>query len=76
MVRFSDRGQVRDFKASGFTPHHTEYPYASVFAPAALSRALPYPLGKRRSKAQLLERTRPQLDLPLGLSVIEGFQAT
>jgi SAM-dependent methyltransferase len=48
----------------GFTPIHTEYLYASLVAPAAVTRAVPYRLGKRRSQAVVLASMKSQLVVP------------
>jgi len=62
--RYTKRILTTQFASSGFTPLHTEYLYASLVAPAALARALPYRLGRRRSEAEVLASLRSQLAVP------------
>ena len=58
------RGRLRSaFTDQGFTPIAVEYLYASLIPPAALVRALPYRLGRRRPAQEVLERMRKQLDV-------------
>jgi SAM-dependent methyltransferase len=68
--RYTKTSLIAQFQASGFTPLHTEYLYASLVPPAALARALPYRLGRRRSEAQVLASLRSQLDVPPSIDLI------
>jgi len=60
--RYTKGRLVSEFETNGFLALHTEYLYASLVAPAAITRALPYRLGRRRSKESVLAAMRAQLD--------------
>ena len=50
-----------EFVTGGFCPVRSEYLYASLVAPAAVLRALPYRLGRRSSREAVLQSLRRQL---------------
>lgn len=62
--RYTKRSLISEFRLAGFTPVHTEYLYASLVPPAAVARALPYRLGRRRSEARVLNSLQSQLAVP------------
>lgn len=62
--RYTSRTLRAAFASHGFTPIRTEYLYASLVPPAAIMRALPYRLGRRRPAASVLDAMRRQLDVP------------
>ena len=59
--RYTKKTLQQQLASCGFTTVRTEYLYASLVAPAALARALPYKLGRRRTKAQVLSAMQSQL---------------
>ena len=59
--RYTRASMQAQFVAGGFTPLHVEYLYASLVAPAAITRALPYRLGRRRTEAEVLAALKSQL---------------
>lgn len=68
--RYTKSGLVSQFEASGFSLLHIEYLFASLVVPAALTRSLPYRLGKRRSQAKVLTSLRSRLEVPLSMDRI------
>lgn len=51
-------------KTAGFVPEHVGHLYASLVLPAALTRSLPYKLGRRRTHEQARATLEAQLDPP------------
>lgn len=68
--RYTKTSLISQFESCGFTSLHTEYLFTSLVAPAALLRALPYRLGKRRSKEQVLASLRQQLAVPAAIDYV------
>jgi len=62
--RYTKTSLTSQFRGAGFLPVHTEYLYASLVLPAALTRALPYRLGRRRGEDRVLASLRSQLEVP------------
>jgi SAM-dependent methyltransferase len=59
--RYTRRSLRRELTAGGFTELRSEYLFATLVVPAALTRALPYQLGRRTSADEVVDRTRSQL---------------
>ena len=55
---------VGELAAAGFEPLAARYIYASLVPAAAILRALPYRLGRRKSQADVLAGVRQELDVP------------
>jgi len=51
----------------GYQPLLVEYIYASLVPAAAVLRALPYKLGRRKSEAEMLHKVRQELSVPVAL---------
>lgn len=63
-VRFTSGRLDALLARAGFVPVYTSHLYASLVLPAAVVRALPYRLGRRRSEEQALTSLASQLDPP------------
>ena len=62
--RYTKKSLISEFRSADFTPVDTEYLFASLVPLAAIARALPYRLGRRRSEARVLASLRSQLKTP------------
>jgi SAM-dependent methyltransferase len=75
--RYTRSSLSMEFAASGFRTLHVEFLFASLVAPAFLVRALPYKLGRRRSKEVVLSNIGAQLQVrPVFDRVARGVLAT
>jgi len=63
-VRYTRRTLTAAMAEAGFAELHSAYLYASLVAPAAAIRAVPYRLGRRRSGTEALAALDQQLDPP------------
>jgi SAM-dependent methyltransferase len=59
--RYTRRSLDNQLTRSGFTRLRSEYLFASLVLPAAVTRALPYRLGRKSAPEELIARTRSQL---------------
>lgn len=61
--RYTKASLNAEFSRRGFTRIASQYLFASLVPPAAVMRALPYRLGRRREKREVLDRMTAQLDV-------------
>jgi SAM-dependent methyltransferase len=70
--RYTKRTLFEAFGREGFAPVQTEYLYATLVAPAALLRALPYRLGRRQPNLAVFSRMKSQLNVHPTLNRLAG----
>ena len=70
--RYTKASLTAAFTQQGFTRIASEYLFASLVPPAAVMRALPYRLGRRRTKGEVLDRMTAQLDVSPALNTVAG----
>lgn len=62
--RYRKKTIVGEVAPVGFQPLVVEYIYACLVPAAAILRALPYKLGRRRSEAEVLAKVEQELNVP------------
>lgn len=65
--RYRKKTLVGGVAPGGFQPLVVEYIYACLVPAAAILRALPYKLGRRKSESEVLAKVQQELNVPVAL---------